>query len=299
MIVGHLPSLPTFSEEALKEARELKTPYMGGCSSVGDPFRDCFTGVDDASDISDASLLLEEAQRFISRAISRFRVDLSQCEVELQKVSGERDALRLLCSQNDEAIKDHQANLAKAREEETELDKQQKVEKIWLLREEVDQIKAECDRWKETIDRLAAEKETILAKLLSADVQLRSVKQKGLAQAKRIEELETRLVEAKAEVESSKVLADKSIAVDRADAEAAQMEAREAADTADTRAHWVAELVKCRSRRETLEKIHARGFDLAEEIKRAKELEAEAEALASDGDDDDDDDDDDGSKSGS
>ncbi|XP_070057477.1 uncharacterized protein [Nicotiana tomentosiformis] len=156
-------------------------------------------------------------------AISRFRVDLSQCKVELQKVSEERDALRLLCSQNDEAIKDLQADLAKARKEEAELDKQvslvllkygfdstvevspslsqlqQKVEKIELLREEVDQIKAECNRWKETIDRLAAEKETILTKLLSADVQLRNVKQKCSDQAKRIEKLEARLAEAKAE----------------------------------------------------------------------------------------------------
>ncbi|XP_070044169.1 uncharacterized protein [Nicotiana tomentosiformis] len=195
-------------------------------------------------------------------------------------------------------MKDLQVDLVKAREEEAELDKQlqQKVEKIGLLREEVHQIKTECDRWKETIDRLAAEKETILAKLLSADVQLRSVKQKGSAQAKRIEKLEKQLAAAKAEVESSKVMAEKSIAVYQADAEAAQMEAREAADTADTRAHWVSKLAKCRSWRETLEEIHARGFHLAEEIKRAKELEAEAEALASYGDDDDDDD---GRKSGS
>ncbi|XP_070035979.1 protein gar2-like [Nicotiana tomentosiformis] len=134
--------------------------------------------------------------------------------------------------------------------------RRQKVKKIGSLREEVDQIKAE---------------------------------------SKRIEELEARLAEAKAEVESSKILADKSIAVYRANAEAAQMEAREAANTTDTRAHWVAELAKCRSRRETLEEIHAHGFDLTEEIKKAKELKAEAESLASDGDDDDDD----GSKSGS
>ncbi|XP_070048732.1 uncharacterized protein [Nicotiana tomentosiformis] len=51
------------------------------------------------------------------------------------------------------------------------------------------------------------------------------------------------------------------------------------------------------SRRETLEEIHARGFDLTEEIKKAKELEADAGALASDNDDDNDDDD--GRKSGS
>ncbi|XP_075085929.1 uncharacterized protein LOC142168774 [Nicotiana tabacum] len=229
------------------------------------------------------------------QAISRFRVDLSQCEAELRKVSSERDALRLLCSQKDEAIKDLQADLIKVREEKVELDKQlqQKIEKIGLLREEVDQIRAECNRWKETIDRLAAEKETISTKLLSADVQFLSIKLKGSVQAKKIDELETRLAEAKAEVESSKVLADKSIAVYRVDAEVAQMESRKAANTVDARAHWVAELAKCSSRRETLEEIHARGFDLTEEIKKAKELEAEAEALASN------DDDDDGSKSGS
>ncbi|XP_075104347.1 uncharacterized protein LOC142178524 [Nicotiana tabacum] len=132
MTMGDSPSLPSFSEEALKEARELKTPDIGAGSGAGDPFRDCFTGVDDGSDIGDASLLLEEAQHFITRAIGRFRADFSQCEAELRKVSGERDALRLLCSQKDEAIKDLQADLAKVREEGVELDKQlqQKIEKI-------------------------------------------------------------------------------------------------------------------------------------------------------------------------
>ncbi|XP_070048660.1 uncharacterized protein [Nicotiana tomentosiformis] len=205
-----------------------------------------------------------DAPEPIAAAISRFRVNLSQCEAELQKVSGERDSLRLLCSQKDEAIKDLQADLAKAREEEAKLDKQvslvmlkygfdstvevnpslsqlqQKVEMIESLGEEVGQIKAEYNGWKETIDRLAAEKETILTNLLSADVQLRNIKQKCSTQAKRVEDLEAHLAETKAEVESSKILVDKSITVYRADAEAAQMEAREAADTADTRAHWFA-----------------------------------------------------------
>ncbi|XP_070045790.1 uncharacterized protein [Nicotiana tomentosiformis] len=127
--------------------------------------------------------LREEEEALALVAISKFRADLSQCEVEIQKVSGERDALRLLCGQKDEVIRDLQVDLAKAREEEAKLDKQ------------------------------------------------------------------------------------------------------------------VAELAKCRYRRETLEEIHARGFDLAEEIKRAKELKVDAKALASDSDDDDDEDDD-GSKSG-
>nr|XP_016466478.1 PREDICTED: uncharacterized protein LOC107789217 [Nicotiana tabacum] len=250
MTAGHLPSLPTFSEEALREARELKTPDIGGGSSEGDPFRDCFTGVDDASNISDASILIKEAQRLLSR--------------------------------------DLQADLAKAREEEAELDKQvsvllikygidptvkantslsqlqQKVESIVLFRGEVDQLKADCDRWKENMDRLAAEKEITLAKLLSSEVQLRGVKEKSSAQAKRIEELETGLAEAKAEIEKTKVMADKSIAMYRADVEAAQIQLREASD----RERWI-----------------------IDSIARAKVLEDEAKQLASFDDEDDDEED--------
>ncbi|XP_070032243.1 rRNA-processing protein EFG1-like [Nicotiana tomentosiformis] len=115
----------------------------------------------------------------------------------------------------------------------------------------------------------------------------------------KLQEFEARLasVLAKDESDAEKAKADTDalVAVYRADAEAAQVQAREAAEITDTRAHWVAELVTCRSRRETLEEIHARGFDLAEEIKKAKELEADAEALVSD----DDKDDNDRSKSGS
>ncbi|XP_070035965.1 kinesin-like protein KIN-14N [Nicotiana tomentosiformis] len=230
MKAGHLPSLPTFSEEELREALELKTPDIGGGSSVGDPFWDCFTGVDDASEISDASNLLEVAQRLLSRAFAKFRADLSQCETELQKVSEERNALKLLCGQKDETIKDLQANLAKAREEEAELDKQQKVERIELLLGEVDQVKADCDRWKDNMDRLAVEKETTLAKRSSAEVQLRGVKEKSSTQAKRIEDLEIGLVEAKADIEKTMVMAAKSIAMYRADVEAAQIQLREASD---------------------------------------------------------------------
>nr|XP_016477507.1 PREDICTED: golgin subfamily A member 8H-like [Nicotiana tabacum] len=230
-----------------------------------------------------------KTRRVRKKDLSKFRANLSQCEVELQKVSGERDALKLLCGQKNGVIKDLQADLAKAREEEAELDKH--VEKIGLLRGEVDQIKAKCDRWKETIDHLAAEKETILAKLLSNDVQLRGIKQKSLAQTRRIEELETGLAEVKAEVQSSKVMADKSIAVYRADAEAAQMQLREASD----REQRVTDLAKCQSRRETFEEIHTRGFEIFEEISRAKALEVEARQLVSF----DEDDDEEGSRGGS
>ncbi|XP_070042574.1 uncharacterized protein [Nicotiana tomentosiformis] len=146
------------------------------------------------------------------------------------------------------------------------------------------------------MDRLAAENKIVQAQPLSTASQLQGIKEKSVVQARTIEELEARLVselaKAKSDAEEAKANADAFVAVYQADAEAAQVQAREVSETAKTRAQWVGELAKCRSRRETLEEIHARGFDLTKEIKRAKELKADAEALASD-------DDDDGSKSGS
>ncbi|XP_019257798.1 PREDICTED: uncharacterized protein LOC109236019 [Nicotiana attenuata] len=116
------------------------------------------------------------------------------------------------------------------------------------------------------------------------------MKEKSLEQAKKIEELQARLdteiAAAKSEAETVKADAEAIVAVYRPDAEAAQARAKEVSDAAQARAYWVAEHAKCQSRRETLEEIHARGFNLAVEIKNAKELEAEAKALLSSDDDD-------------
>nr|XP_009793907.1 PREDICTED: eukaryotic translation initiation factor 5B-like [Nicotiana sylvestris] len=203
-------------------------------------------------------------------AFTKSLAELSQFETELQKVSEERNNLKLLCGQKDEAIKDLRSDLAKARKEEAEIDEQlqQKLERIELLQGEVNQIKADCDRQKENMNRLVAEKEASLAKLSSSEDQLRSIKEKSSAQAKRIEELEVELVEAKEEVEKMKSMADKSIAVYLADAEAAHTQLSEAA---------------------------LQGFDLSNEIAQDKVLEADTRLLVSS----DDDDDDEGSQGGS
>ncbi|XP_070047249.1 uncharacterized protein [Nicotiana tomentosiformis] len=145
---------------------------------------------------------------------------------------------------------------------------------------------------------LPQKKETTRAQLSSVENQLQIMKNKSSIQARKIEEFEARLAselaKAKSDAEKAKTNTDALVAVYRADAEAAQVQAREAAETANARAHWVAKLAKCRSQRETLEEIHNRGFDLSEKIKRAKEIEVDTESLAFD----DDDDDDNGSKSG-
>ncbi|XP_070050788.1 uncharacterized protein [Nicotiana tomentosiformis] len=153
-------------------------------------------------------------------------------------------------------------------------------------------MKVETLGWKEGMDRFVVEKETALSQLSSAESQLRGMKEKSSIQAKKLEELEAQLAseltKAKSEAEKAKAEAEEIVAVYWADAEAAQVKVREAAETAQNRAYWIVELAKCQSRRETLEEIHARGFDLADEIKKAREHETEAATLASDDDDDDD-----------
>ncbi|XP_070056739.1 uncharacterized protein [Nicotiana tomentosiformis] len=123
------------------------------------------------------------------------------------------------------------------------------------------------------------------------------MKEKSSAQARQIKEIEARLdsklAKAKSEAQKAKAEAEAIVAVYRVGAEVAQVQEREAAETAQTQAYWIAELAKCQSRRKTLEEIHARGFDLTDEIINAKEHEVDARAMASS-----DDDDDDGSKSG-
>nr|XP_009769894.1 PREDICTED: uncharacterized protein LOC104220682 [Nicotiana sylvestris] len=280
MTIGHSLSLPTYSEEAIEEANALR---MLDPSKVlnEDPFQSCFAGVDDTADLNDASTPFEED-------IVKFRAELSQCEAELRKVSGEEKALRLLYDQKEEELKDLRAELAKARQNETELDEQvtmnlteygllglaseantlmsqlqQKLEMIGQLQGEVDQIRADCHEWKKNMDQLAADKEAVTAQLTSAETQLQGLKVKGMAQAKKIEELEAELararakaVQAKAEAEKTKVAADKSIV--------------------EKRNNYLA---KCQARREILEEIHARGFNLAEEIAEAKTHETDARFL--------------------
>ncbi|XP_070032949.1 uncharacterized protein [Nicotiana tomentosiformis] len=173
-----------------------------------------------------------------------------------------------------------------------------------LCRYEADlqRVMEESNALKLLLGQRGEEIKDLRAKLAKAHQDQTDLSEQGKSsvQARRIEELEarlaSRLAKAKSDTERAKADADAFVAVYQVDAEATQVQAREAADIANTQAHWVAELANSLSRRETLEEIHARGFDLAEEIKKAKELEFDAEALAYD---DADGDADDWSKSGS
>ncbi|XP_070056907.1 uncharacterized protein [Nicotiana tomentosiformis] len=182
------------------------------------------------------------------------------------------------------------------------------IESVLHLRDEDEEEEEENDgsvlvaRVKKTIDAPKEAESMVIYKALPHTEEISEEGSSRVPESLEIEDashrsqqmarLASELAKAKSDAEKAKANADAFVAIYRADAEAAQVQARKAAKTANTRAHWVAELAKCRSQRETLEEIHAQGSDLAGEIKRAKELEVDAEALAFD-------DDDDGSKSGS
>ncbi|XP_070041189.1 uncharacterized protein [Nicotiana tomentosiformis] len=118
--------LPSFFEEMIQEARALKTPSIEGAHGREDPFRDYFTGVEDATGLSDlevsrkdsggVSSLFNEAQKALNRAstfyreaFSRSQVELSRYEADIQRLTKERNALNLLGGQKEEKIKDLRA----------------------------------------------------------------------------------------------------------------------------------------------------------------------------------------------
>ncbi|XP_070025373.1 uncharacterized protein [Nicotiana sylvestris] len=169
---------------------------------------------------------MEKSKKPTLRAIVKFRAELRQCEAEFKKVSGEEKALRLLCSQKEEELKNLPTALAKAQKSESELNEQvivilteyvllgptleanttisqlqQKLEMIGQLRSEVDKIRVDCHQWKKNMDQLAANKEVVTSQLALDETQLRGIEAKGLAQARKIEELEVELARARVEAE--------------------------------------------------------------------------------------------------
>nr|XP_016482910.1 PREDICTED: uncharacterized protein LOC107803656 [Nicotiana tabacum] len=217
--IGGSPMLPSFSEEMIQEARALKTLSIEGVHGREDLFR------------------LEEGP---GRGLEPLQRSTSSSESALHREAFSRSRAEL---SREEEIKDLQAELAKAHQDQSDLIEQlqQKIEVIGQLRDKVDMMKAETLGWKESMDRFAAEKETALSQLSSVESLLRGMKEKSSAQEGKIAELEARLAyeleKAKSEPEKAKAEADAIVAVYRADAEAAQVQARKAAETTKTRAY--------------------------------------------------------------
>nr|XP_016480409.1 PREDICTED: uncharacterized protein LOC107801576 [Nicotiana tabacum] len=121
----------------------------------------------------------------------------------------------------------------------------------------MNEVKAMAEVWKGRMDLLASEKETAKEEL----AYLRSVVVEWDTLGSEYEALKSKL-------DTTSADADKMMAQYKADMEAAE-----------TRLNTKAEYIKQLSRRDTLEEIHARGFDLSVEIEEAKRLKAEKKEL--------------------
>ncbi|XP_070056943.1 uncharacterized protein [Nicotiana tomentosiformis] len=160
---------------------------------------------------------------------------------------------------------------------------QQKIDRIDQLQAEMNEVQAMADGWKSKMDRLASEKETVRAQLASVEVQLRVAKEKSNKRSQLNDELRSQLSSALAERDAlgNECEAIKS-QLHTTTANAEEMVAQYRADVEAAKAHLktTTEYVKWLSRRETLEEIHARGFDLSTKIEEEKSLEIEAKMLA-------------------
>ncbi|XP_070057744.1 uncharacterized protein [Nicotiana tomentosiformis] len=160
---------------------------------------------------------------------------------------------------------------------------QQKIDRIDQLRAEMNEVQAMADVGKGKIDQLDSEEETAQEQLASVEVQLRVTKEKADKQAQLNEKLRAQMNSALAELDAlgSECEAVKAqIRTASADAEEMVAQYRANGEVPETRLKTNVEYMKQLSRRETLEEIHTRGFDLSAEIEEAKMLEVKAKKLA-------------------
>ncbi|XP_075104351.1 uncharacterized protein LOC142178530 [Nicotiana tabacum] len=148
------PTFPALFARAIRETQALGTLEFDRPHDGEDPFRDLFIGVKDATGTSNASDIFYGVQQALNRAAtvhrescSRSLTELRRYEADLQRVTEERNSLKLLLGQKGEEIKYLRVELAKAYQDQTDLSEQE-IEMIGKLREEVDKIKVESLKWK-------------------------------------------------------------------------------------------------------------------------------------------------------
>nr|XP_016507665.1 PREDICTED: uncharacterized protein LOC107825329 [Nicotiana tabacum] len=202
-------------------------------------------------------MTLSVASIFHHEAFLSYRDDLKQLEAEVRELTEKRDASNLLNEQLEGEAKNLRAELEVARKDHADL-----VELVKVFEVSDDEFYSVTD---------------------GQNPQLRAAKERVEVQTKKVEELQSRPGSAfldrdnfakeikmtKSEVAMVKAEADEMVAQYKADAEADQDQSKN-----------IAEHMKWQSRRQALEEIHARGFDLSAEIENAKVFEAETRKLA-------------------
>ncbi|XP_070034619.1 MAR-binding filament-like protein 1 [Nicotiana tomentosiformis] len=295
------------------EAQTAKERPSEGAHGAGDPFRGFFDGVDstaaeDVTGLGDLEVLKKSPSSdsvLHHETFLRCRDELNQLEAEVRGLTEKIDTYKLLSEQREGEAMRLPAEFEVARKKHADLAKQvkifefsndeldtvtngqnvqvqQKIDQVDQLRAEMDAIKAEVEEWRGMMDCLASKKETARTQLTSEEVQLQAAKEKAKVWAQKVEELQSQLSSA---VTNRETLAKEfkkaksMVAVVKVDAEEMVAQYKVDAEAAQDRLKDILEHAKRQSRRETLEEIHARGFDLSAEIEIVKRLEAEAKKL--------------------
>ncbi|XP_070015708.1 uncharacterized protein [Nicotiana sylvestris] len=166
---------------------------------------------------------------------------------------------------------------------------QKKTKDLECLRNEVGRAKRKRDELRARVDTQISANKDALAKASSLKVQLHNAHENILVQIDMISRLESKLlkmkdevVDARAEAKIIQAKADKKVATYLKDASDARAELRGDLDQEIRNKEYA----RCKSRRETLEEIHAMSFDLSEEIKQAKAEDYDAKFLLSNAEDD-------------
>ncbi|XP_070025244.1 uncharacterized protein [Nicotiana sylvestris] len=239
-----ISSLPPV-ESTSKDIRGQGPPKSSGVSSDHVPTKVGSTRAGETRTV-DACSTFEEAQRLCSVAFDKLKSKLLRCQARLRKALDGKKTLRFLCDKR---------------------------------------AKYECNELRDQIDALVASKKNALAKASALKVQLQNARENSLVQMSGIASLESDLVKTKAEVvdvwadaEAIRAKADKKVAIYLKDVADAQAKLRGASDR-ESRSN---EYARCKSWRETLEEIHARGFDLSKEIEQTRSDEHDTKFLVCD-----------------
>ncbi|XP_070025613.1 uncharacterized protein [Nicotiana sylvestris] len=230
------------------------------------------------------------SRRLSTMAFNKLKPKLLRCEAKLNKALNGEKSLRLLCDKKTKELIHLRSELNRSHDYEGNLEKQfqRKAETLERLWGKANQVNSKCNELKAQIDAHVAAKRNALAKSSALEIQLRNAREGNLVQASRIAKLETdllkmkvKVVDARAEAKEVRAKADKKVAIYLKDVAGAHTKFRGDLDR-EMRSNGY---VRCRSWRETLEKIHGKGFDLSEEIEQDKANELDAKFLVSDAED--------------
>ncbi|XP_070008262.1 uncharacterized protein [Nicotiana sylvestris] len=223
-------------------------------------------------------------------AFDRLKSELLDYRARLRRTLDREKSLKLLCEKKENELVSLRCEAGRSRSRESCLERQleSKTEELEQLWGEVGTVKREFYEVQAHADAQVAAKESALAKSSTLEMQIRTAHASDSALANMIARLESELSKAKAEVVNAQ--AEAVMSSTRADQRAAaylKSVSTANAGLRSTLGHASSSKVyaKCKSRRETLEEVHTRSFDLSEEIEQAKAEEYDAKFLLFDAED--------------